>query len=155
MENINFKTDGELYDKFRLVCTMNKIKFQDKLTELIKKYVSENENLLSNPEIQEKMGQGLPDFFAEPRKWHRYIYESDTTRFNEITNRIHLLRFLLHDYVIQKGYKLDDVVETTKLKNALHLLEVFRKSEDGKHLSKNHGDLILHIQKEDPVLRNS
>ncbi len=131
MYNVNFKTDQALYDKFKLLCTINKEKFQDKLTELIQQYVSENESLIENPKVQEKLQPELPPFFGDQNKWHTYIIRSDKDRFKEIVTRVTFLRYLIHIYLIDNDKEL-------KLKYTLLDPKLFQKSDDYQYLAKYH-----------------
>jgi len=130
MYNVNFKTDQALYDKFKLLCTINKEKFQDKLTELIQQYVSENESLIENPKVQEKLQPELPPFFGDQNKWRTYINRSDKDKFKEIVTRLTFLRYLIQLYLIDRD-------KESKLFQILHDPKFFMKSDDCKLLQKN------------------
>lgn len=143
MYNVNFKTEHSLYDKFRLVCTINKEKYQDTLTQLIQDYVSKNENLIENPEVQKKLIAELPAFFDKQEKWSRYISRADRNTFGQLATRNNFIRFLLHEYKINNH---DDL----ELMESLHSLTYFKKSDDYKYVSKF--GIFANVQGLDPVL---
>lgn len=128
MYNVNFKTELALYDKFRIINTIRKEKHQNVLTKLIKNYVTENEKLIENPEIQKVVQPKLPIFFGEPEDWARYVRRLDKNGFENMVTRVTFLRFLLHEYVINKY---DDIDLKIILKN----VQFFQKSDDYKFLS--------------------
>jgi len=140
---VNFKTDKALYDKYRVICTIKKEKFQETHTKLIENYIKENENLINKPEIQENITQELPLFYDKPEKWLRYFRKIDNEQFEELSNRVNFWRFLLHEYVINKGRKVEHKI-------ILHQFESFAKSKEYKFLSN--GGIIPTVQKLDPIL---
>lgn len=126
--NVNFKTEQALYDKFRIVCIINKEKLQDRITKLIENFVIENKELLENPEIKKKIQPKLPTFYGKQEEWAHYVRRLDKEGFEKMATRVTFLRFLLHDHVINKH---DDIELQIALKNK----EFFQKSKDYKFLS--------------------
>lgn len=125
---MNFKTELALYDKFRIINTIKKEKHQNVLTKLIENYVTENEKLIENPEIQKVVQPKLPEFFGEQKDWEHYVRRLDKTDFENMATRVTFLRFLLHNHVINKHDDID-------LKIALKNVQFFQKSDDYKFLS--------------------
>lgn len=142
MYNVNFKTELELYNEFRIINTIKNEKHQNVLTQLIKNYVSENKHLIENPEIQEMVPPKLPSFYGKQEDWVRYIKKLDQNAFEKMAVRINFFRFLLHEYVINKS---DDI----EFEIALRDTKFFKKSDDYKFLSNG---IFTAVQERKPVL---
>ena len=130
MYNVNFKTEFELYTKFKIINTIKKEKHQDVLTMLIKKHVIENNKLLENPEIQQVIQPTLPSFFDNPDDWGHYVGTLDNIGYVKMAIRFVFLQYLLlyHKY---DGHTKNGFLPFLKdNKNS------FNKSDDRRYLAK-------------------
>lgn len=98
MYNVNFKTELELYDKFRIINIILKEKHQDVLTKLIKNYVTENEKFIDNPEILKVTQPTLPTFFGSADDWKRYVSKLNENDYMDMVTRFHFIKYLLLNY---------------------------------------------------------
>lgn len=144
MYNVNFKTDQALYDKFRIICTINKEKLQEVLTELIRKYVTENEKLIDNPETKQRIQPELPGFFDEPEKWFHYVNRMDEKTFEKSVNRMTFQKYLFNYYATQHD---NDIKYYEKFK-----LDSFKKSKDSRFLAEHH--IYSTIEQLKPIYAN-
>jgi len=96
----------------------------------MKEYVSNNEELINNPKIQENIAPELPSFFDEQSKWLRYIGGMDENVFEKSVYRVTFLKYL-HNYYVTQHQR-----DVTLYEN--FQFEHFQKSEDYKYLAKNH-----------------
>lgn len=96
----------------------------------MKEYVSNNEELINNPKIQENIAPELPSFFDEQSKWLRYIGGMDENVFEKSVYRVTFLKYL-HNYYVTQHQRDVKLYENFQF-------EHFQKSEDYKYLAKNH-----------------
>jgi len=130
MYNVNFKTEFELYTKFKIINTIKKEKHQDVLTMLIKKYIIENNKLLENPEIQQVIQPTLPSFFDNPDDWSHYVGTLDNIGYVKMVIRFMFLQYLLlyHKYDRHRKNEFLPFLKDNK--------DSFNKSDDRRYLAK-------------------
>ena len=130
MYNVNFKTEFELYTKFKIINTIKKEKHQDVLTMLIKKHVIENNKLLENPEIQQVIQPTLPSFFDNPDDWGHYVGTLDNIGYVKMAIRFVFLQYLL------LYHKYDGHTKNGFLPFLKDNKDIFDKSDDRRYLAK-------------------
>ena len=61
MDNVTFRTDKDLYDKFKIISTIKKEKVQNVLTKFIEKYVNNEsyQNYLVSASMENKLDNRL------------------------------------------------------------------------------------------------
>ena len=128
MKTVSLRTDPDIYEKLKLICIINRENVYDVLTDLMKKYVSDNEDTLNS--IRAEAPMELPDFFGDQYKWFDYVNKIDKNTFGDIANRNYFLRYLLHYYATQHN---NDVELYEKLE-----FKEFKKSKDFEFLTQNH-----------------
>jgi len=135
LDNVTFRTDKALYDKFKIISTIKKEKVQNVLTKFIEKYVTENEKFIGNSEIQEVIQQELPTFFGNADDWDRYVGKLDNIGYVKMATRFMFLEYLLlyHKYKKQNKYNNQSNEFLTFLENNK---ESFDTSDDRRHLAK-------------------
>jgi hypothetical protein len=130
LDNVTFRTDKDLYDKFKIISTIKKEKVQNVLTKFIEKYVTENEKLIGNPEIQEVIQQELPTFFGSTEDWYRYIKKLDKTGYLNIVMRLTFLQNLLLHHKHNKYNDMGFIEFLQENKD-------FKKTDDFRYLTKS------------------
>jgi hypothetical protein len=130
MYNVNFKTEFELYTKFKIINTIKKEKHQDVLTMLIKKHVIENNKLLENPEIQQVIQPTLPSFFDNPDDWGHYVGTLDNIGYVKMAIRFMFLQYLLLYHKYDRHHKNEFLPFLKDNKDS------FNKSDDRSYLAK-------------------
>jgi hypothetical protein len=130
MKSVYFHTDESVHKKFKMVCAINEADMGKTMTELMKKYVKDNEELISSPQIQGKIPPEIPSFYAEQEDWRKYVNRARKLEIENFATRITFLRYLLHIYLI-------DSDKDFEIYQSLHHPEYFKESDDYKFLHKN------------------
>ena len=102
MKSVYFHTDEAIHKKFKMICAINDIDMGKTMTELMQNYVSKNQSLIDNPEIQDNLPPELPKFYESQDKWSTYVRKSNKEGIENMATRIMFLRYLIHLYLIDK-----------------------------------------------------
>ncbi len=129
MKSVYFHTDEVIHKKFKMVCAINDIDMGKTLTELMKKYVKDNDELLDSPQIQGKIPPEIPSFYGDHADWNKYVSSVTKLGIENFATRITFLRYLLHIYLIDKD-------KTSEIYRTFHSPKYFQESVDFKHLQK-------------------
>ena len=129
MKSVYFHTDEAIHKKFKMICAINDIDMGKTLTELMQNYVSENQSLIDNPEIQDSLPPELPKFYESQDKWSTYVRKSNKEGIENMATRIMFLRYLIHMHLIDKD-------RDGEIKQALKDPKFFTGSSDHKFLQK-------------------
>ncbi len=130
MKPVYFHADEGVHKSFKLICGIKGTDIKKTMNELMQNYVSENESLISNPEIQDTLPPELPKFYESQDKWSTYVRKSDKEGIENMVTRMTFLRYLIHLHLIDRDNE-------SKIKEALRDPKFFTKSEDCKFLQKN------------------
>jgi len=129
MKSVYFHTDEAIHKKFKMICAINDIDMGKTMTGLMKKYVKDNEELISSPQIQGKIPLEIPSFYGDQVDWIKYVNSATKLGIENFATRITFLRHLLHIYLIDKDM-------TSELYQTFSNPKYFMESEDYKFLRK-------------------
>jgi len=127
MKQISLRTDPEVYEQLKLICIKNKKNIYDVITDMMKKYVFENKDILNS--IGTKPIMELPEFFGDTMDWFQYVKNLDKANFEKMAFRNHFLKYLLEYYVTQNGNGIELYHKFS--------LDPFKKSSDFEFLTKH------------------
>ncbi|MBN4046276.1 hypothetical protein JYT57_01210 [Nitrosarchaeum koreense] len=130
MKPVNFPVDEAIHKKFKIICGMNDVNMGEALAELMQKYVKENEDLVSSPQIQGKLPPEIPSFYGDQGDWRKYVNGTKKLEIENFATRIAFLRYLLHSYLIDED-------NDSEIYNTISHSEYFKESKDYKFLVKH------------------
>lgn len=129
MKPVYFHADEGIHKSFKLICGIKGTDIKKTMNELMQNYVSKNESLISNPEIQDTLPPELPKFYESQDKWSMYVRKSNKEGIENMVTRIMFLRYLIHLHLIDRD-------EGDKIKQALKDPKFFTGSADHKFLQE-------------------
>lgn len=130
MKSVNFPIDEALHKKFKMICANNDVNIGKTIMELMQKYVKENEDVVSSPQIQGKLPPEVPSFYGDQKDWEVYVRKVKKNEVENFATRITFLKYLLYSYLIDRDNK-------SELNQTLRGPEYFKGSDDYKFLQKN------------------